>query len=79
MNRALKRFVRAVLASALAGALTAALSNIDALRDAVVDIVSGIPGLTVENERTVAMLVIALLSAGIQALDKHLRDKGLYS
>lgn len=77
--RALKRFVRAVAASAVSAGIVFALSHVEALSDVVVSIVRNVTGpLPLENEKTIALLVVAVLSAVLQAADKAARDAGLY-
>ena len=73
------RFVRAIASSALAAAVVAVGAQVDTLKDIVVDVVRGVPGLSVDSETTIAFVAVAVVVAVVQAADKHFRDAGLYS
>jgi len=73
------RFVRAVASSALAAAVVAVGAQVDTIKDIVVDVVRGVPGLSVDSETTIAFVAVAVVVAVVQAADKHFRDAGLYS
>lgn len=75
MKRPVKRFLRAIAASAASAAIVFGLSHLDAVSSLVVSLVRAVAGpLPVEDEKTIGMLVIAVLSAALQAADKALRD-----
>lgn len=73
--RPVKRFLRAVAASAISAAIVFGLSHLDAVSSLVVSLVRNVAGpLPVEDEKTIGMLVMAVLSAALQAADKAIRD-----
>ena len=72
------RFIRAIVSSGLAAGMAVALSQIDAVKDLVMDVVTGIPGLDVNSEATVAAIVVAIAAAVIVAADKYFRENGVY-
>lgn len=78
VRESILRFVRAVGSAAIAGGITAAIAAGDSLRDVVTNVVAAIPFLTVENETTVSFIVFAVLTASLLAIDKELRDRGVY-
>jgi len=72
------RFVRAVGSSALAAAVVAVGAQVDTIKDIVVDVVRGVPGLSVDSETTIAFVAVAVVVAVVQSADKFFRDEGVY-
>jgi len=44
----------------------------------VVDVVRGVPGLSVDSETTIAFVAVAVVVAVVQSADKFFRDEGVY-
>jgi len=53
-------------------------AQVDTIKDIVVDVVRGVPGLSVDSETTIAFVAVAVVVAVVQAADKFFRDEGVY-